>query len=81
MDPNDPHTLYASFGANFFFFGSQGAGVYRTTDDGEHWEPVNNGLTNPVILSLVLIPQNANTETLFAGSAGSGIFRATVNGS
>jgi photosystem II stability/assembly factor-like uncharacterized protein len=33
--PNDPQTLYA---------GCVSTGVYRTTDGGQTWEPINNGL-------------------------------------
>jgi photosystem II stability/assembly factor-like uncharacterized protein len=37
IDPENPSTLYA---------GTSDAGVFRSTDSGETWEPMNSGLNN-----------------------------------
>jgi hypothetical protein len=52
-----------------------GSGVSFSTDTGKTWMPVNNGLTDTNLSSLVVFDSN-----LFAGTS-SGIFRSTNNGS
>lgn len=58
-----------------------GTGVFRSTDDGEHWTLVNNGLTSTDIAALA-----TNQEgQIFAGTRsqfglGGGIFRSSDNG-
>jgi photosystem II stability/assembly factor-like uncharacterized protein len=46
-------------------------------DGGEHWTPVNLGLTHSSVLSLAV---NFRGE-IFAGTDGGGVFRSTDNGS
>ena len=41
LDPTNPSTLYAGT------FIIPGGGVFKSTDMGAHWTPINNGLTNP----------------------------------
>ena len=53
MDPNDPQTLFAAmyqrrrtgFGFNG---GGPGSGIYRTTDGGDSWEELTNGLPSGI---------------------------------
>jgi hypothetical protein len=57
------------------FAGTNGSGVFRSTDSGASWTAVNTGLTNNTIYALVV-----NSNDLFAGTNGSGVFRSTDNG-
>ena len=68
-------TAFAVSGAEFFA-GSNGRGVFRSTDGGTSWTPVNVGLTNPVdARSIVGLGTN-----LFAGDPGRGVFISTDSG-
>ena len=55
-----------------------GGVVFRSTDNGDSWTPVNNGLDCGNIWSLAIIP----VGTIFAGKAGygTGVDRSTDNG-
>ncbi len=49
MDPTDPNTLYSAAyqrqrRAWGFNGGGPGSGIYKTTDGGDHWEELTNGL-------------------------------------
>lgn len=68
------NTIYAGTGA--MFLETNGDGVFRSTDNGASWEPMNSGLSSPFILSMLLDP--ASTNTIYAGSMGGGIYKATV---
>lgn len=61
----------AANGAGHIFAGT-GAGVFRSTDNGDHWTPINEGLTSPPIWSLAI---NSNGY-LFAGTSGGGVYRS-----
>src|SRR5579883_1372617 len=50
-------------------------GVYRSTDDGANWIPVNNGLCYTNIQTFIVVD-----STIFVGSYKHGIFRSTNNG-
>ncbi len=58
------------------FAGTYGGGVYASTDGGETWSEMNDGLTCNRVLSLVLRPGDENT--LYAGTEGRSVFKATV---
>lgn len=51
-------------------------GVYLSTDNGESWNAVNEGITDINIMALV----QADDGTLFAGSIDGAVFRSTNNG-
>ena len=51
-------------------------GVFRSTDNGNNWEAVNDGLTvGAGINALIAVGGN-----IFAGAYGEGVFRSTDNG-
>lgn len=58
IDPDAPNTVYA---------GTFGSGVLKTTNAGETWTAMNEGLTHLQILSLARLPDGS---MLFAGNAG-----------
>lgn len=68
------NTIYAGTGAKFME--TNGNGVFRSTDNGASWEPMNSGLSSPLILSMLLDP--ASTNTIYAGTMGGGIYKTTV---
>ena len=57
------------------FVGTQGGGIFRSTDNGETWTGVNSGLTATNVRALAISP----TDHIFAGTFG-GVFRSTDNG-
>lgn len=58
-DPKDADLLY---------LGMKNAGVFKSIDGGNSWYPVQNGLGNAQVLSLVVHPEDGNT--LLAGTQG-----------
>ena len=50
-------------------------GIYRSTNNGDNWTAVNNGLTDFQILSIVVSGTN-----IFAGTPTGGVFLSTNNG-
>ena len=56
------------------FAGTRG-GLFRSTDEGDNWTPINNGLWNPGIQSL-----SVHGDYLFAATDGAGIFRSSDRG-
>lgn len=54
------------------------AGLYKTLDDGENWEPAMEGLAAAEIHSLEIDPNHP--DTLFAGTASQGVFKTTDGG-
>jgi ligand-binding sensor domain-containing protein len=55
--------------------GTNGGGIFRSTNNGAKWTAVNSGLTNTTVRALAV-----SGNTIFAGTDGSGIFRSTNNG-
>ena len=73
IHPNNDNVIY--FG---FLGGGEGPmgnpGIYKTTDGGTYWYPVNDGLTNNDIIDLKI--SNQNPDVLFAATL-EGIFKTT----
>src|SRR5262249_11503291 len=69
VDPSDPNTIYAA---------AVGAGVYKTTDGGQHWSESTSGITHPSTMAVIVNPRESNT--LYVGlNTGGGVFKS-VNG-
>lgn len=69
IDPTNPQRIFA---------GSVGGGLWRTTDGGSHWSPVDDFLANLAVCSLAFDPQNP--QTIYMGT-GEGFFNAdAING-
>src|SRR5688572_3751659 len=58
------------------FIGTQGGGVLRSTDNGDTWEAVNNGITAKDVWAIHV----AANDNVFAGTMGGGVFRSDDNG-
>ncbi|MEA2461361.1 MAG: hypothetical protein QOH90_1538, partial [Actinomycetota bacterium] len=81
IDPTDPNVMYA---------GGIGGGVWKTTNAGKDWNPLNDTLSNIAIGSLEMDPKDP--KTLYAGTGdvveigfrttgvGAGIMRTTDGG-
>ncbi|HNG28740.1 MAG TPA: immunoglobulin domain-containing protein, partial [Blastocatellia bacterium] len=67
----------SAFGSSgtILFAGTEGAGVFRSTDGGQNWIAVNTGLTNRVIRAFAVLGTN-----VFVGTEGGGVFRSADNG-
>ncbi len=62
------------------YAGTMGEGVYRSTDDGDTWTPINNGLTVPLAWFMLPVDNGSGGTTLYLGSYGGGVFTSTNNG-
>lgn len=67
IDPNDPQILYAATWDRHrtvaaYMGGGPGSGIHRSTDGGETWEKLSNGLpkSNMGKIGLTLSPQKSN---------------------
>jgi len=65
IDPHHTGTVYA---------GTSAYGVFKTTDGGASWSPVNPGLPLLSVYELAMDPQNTNM--LYAATAG-GVYAIT----
>src|ERR1700693_2047326 len=69
VNPSEPATLYAA---------AYGGGIYRSTDAGETWKAINDGVTDYFVRSLAVDP--ANPSTVYAGSDNGGLFKSVDGG-
>lgn len=69
INPKDPSVLYASFWIY---------GVYKSTDYGKTWRPVNRGFKNTSAYTLRMDPHDSHI--LFAGTYAGGIYTSTDGG-
>jgi photosystem II stability/assembly factor-like uncharacterized protein len=68
LNPTTPNRLYA---------GTYWGGVFRSTDSGDNWVAINEGLTNPTIHALAIDP--LTSRRAYAGTR-EGVFRSTDGG-
>ncbi len=74
--------VFAGFYGEFSFHESgswRNGGVFRTTDGGEHWQPVNSGLPTNGRISVPILDLMAYGDTILAATV-SGLYRSTNNG-
>jgi hypothetical protein len=71
LPPGQPVSSFAAVGPKLF--AAAPGGVFLSTDQGESWMPVNEGLTNLGVRALTFAG-----EKLFAGTIGSGVFISDV---
>ena len=58
--------------------GTEGAGVFASSDEGQTWTTLNNGLDTLFPLNVTKFAQSGTT--LYAGTCGRGVLRSTDNG-
>jgi hypothetical protein len=66
IDPRDSRSLFATIGGR----------IFHTTDAAGHWTEITSGLSVIDIIGLMLDSQNPGT--LYAGTAGGGLFSTTL---
>lgn len=80
VDFADPQIMYAGGGIGPGNSGpSAESGVFKTTDGGNTWVSVDSGITDPMVDALWI--DQANPDTVLAGTWFQGIFRTTNSGS
>ena len=62
------------------FVGTQGGGGFRSTDNGESWIEINNGLTATNVRALADQCERSHFAGTFAGGSAGGIFRSGRDG-
>jgi len=80
LDPANPSILYAAAGGSEL---SGLGGVFKSTDGGVSWLPINEGLASLMVsrsrvTAFVIDP--ANPQVVYAGTSGYGVFRSTDGG-
>jgi len=71
-----PVAAHASSGT--IYIGSLGGGVFKSTDRGSTFRPVNNGLGSLRVASMVMAADDPNT--LYAGTVNGGVYKTTDGG-
>jgi photosystem II stability/assembly factor-like uncharacterized protein len=73
INPSNPQIIYA---------GASGGGVFKSTNGGASWNPINSGLpadlANTTISCIAINP--SNPQIIYAGTDGNGIFKSTNGG-
>lgn len=73
IDPANPSTIYSGVYRN-----RGSGGVFKSTDRGDHWVEMSNGLTGANVIALALAPTVA--PTLYAGFETGGVYKSTDGG-
>jgi len=71
IDPNNTNIIYA---------GTNGNGVFKSTDGGKSWRNSSDGLTSEGLWITKLVIDPSNSQTLYAGTTYSGGFYKSTNG-
>ena len=86
MDPRNPRILYAAFWDHLRYpwqvrSGGPGSGLYKSTDGGNNWEAINEGL--PDLLGKLSVDVSADSDRLYAiveADPGGGLYRSNDAG-
>lgn len=60
------------------YIGTWGYGVYKTTNGGDNWLTINEGLTSLDIHEIIIDPRRS--DTLYVGTSSDGVFKSTNGG-
>lgn len=87
IDPNNPRVLFASFWHASrtpwsLDSGGEGSGLYRSTDAGDTWEPLTNGLPDGTKGKIGVSPSAAQRDLVYAivEADDGGVFKSTNGG-
>lgn len=69
LDPLNPSTLYV---------GTEHSGIFKSTDGGNNWVSINNGLLSTFIAALAVDP--VTPSTIYAGNSDVGVHKSTDGG-
>ncbi len=83
IDPSNPNRLYAAVNSAYSFPSTGARGLFKSTDSGATWLPINSGLNGPIdtyssVTALAIDP--ANPDVLYAATAGEGVFKSSDGG-
>jgi photosystem II stability/assembly factor-like uncharacterized protein len=84
IDPGDPSTIYAAAGRNDWFIANAGfVGLFKSTDGGANWAPINTGLdsafdSRSTVTTITFAPGNPNT--LYVATSGRGVYKSLDSG-
>ncbi|MEO8514913.1 MAG: T9SS type A sorting domain-containing protein [Ignavibacteria bacterium] len=80
IDNTDPEVIYYGTGeATYFTYSYAGSGLLKSTNGGDNWTHITNGLPASTYFSrLVINPHNRNV--LFAALGNSGLYKSTNSG-
>ena len=80
IDPNNNNVFYATTQGETEYTDKvgDGAGVFKSTDRGNNWTQINNGLNSLETNVLVVDPNDS--ETLYLGTDDDGIYKSTNGG-
>jgi hypothetical protein len=73
---NYPVRSFAFDNSGNIYAGTVGAGVYRSSNNGDNWVQMNNGLNDLNVFSIVC----NSSGMVFAGTSSHGVFKSTDNG-
>lgn len=62
------------------FVGTDPGGVFRSTDSGDTWSRINEGLIDGVVTDIVLSPDFLSDDTVFISTVRNGVFRSRNRG-
>lgn len=65
-----------AFDSDGTLFAGTPNGIFRTLDNGQSWESCNFGLLDEDVLCILCSPTFAESEVLWAGTAGGGLYRS-----
>lgn len=75
LPANQVGKVYLFTNGNVVYAATDGAGIYKTTNYGVQWIPVNTGLTSSNVRSICF-----HNSKMFAGTVGGGVFLLSDNG-
>ena len=79
LDTYSPRAIVVSQqNPDIVYAGTHKVGVYRSSDGGDSWSEVNNGISYPEIRSMLIHPKNGHV--VYAGTDGGGVFKTTDGG-
>ena len=78
VNPKNPKIMYVAAGVGHGCEAVSDAGIFKTTDGGTTWRPIDNGLTDTYVNDLWIDPQKPNR--LLAATEVSGLFYSYTGG-